>query len=1016
MRMPGPFVACLRGALALAAWCIASCAAAQGPLPRTVADVFQSLERQREPEGATEARALLAKPAPTGGDKAALVEQHLARARAAALLGRVADTLRERRRLVELTEGERNQPKHLIDLCVNEMIAGHWAEAEALAQRAARAPTAWWGQDIVAGLLLARMQAFLGDFANARTATGRLDGLVRRASLYPQAGPFMDLVRSWLAWAQADTQLAEGNALAGERALRLAREHGLADTRGAESRERSADYAPASDVTWQVLDLVEAQLVRLHIQQGRPQEAELAARQMLSRNLGRFGGASPSVAASLASLGEVMAAQGRYREAGALGDRAAQVLAAAGAGAASGFAFHAERVRIEARVGRQAWTEAAQRVDAAREAVKADAYLTRASERQPAWALAMLRAGRADVAAQWLATLAAEHERSLGAARYETAEARGLLGAALAAKGDRAGAFAAFGAALPVLLGQRRGGDTEDALRLAKRRAILEGYVGLLHDAQGERGPQAIAEAFRLGDAMLGGAVQAALAASAARAMAGTSALGTLIRREQDAKRELVQANDRLLAFALSPASEARDRAMAELRARIEAMEKERTALFAEIEAKFPDYANLVSPQPATLEDARKALRPGEALVMIVPGESRTFVWALHAGGRASFHAAPLAAAEVASLVAKLRAALDPGELSLARLRAFDVGAAHRLYATLLAPASGTWAESRDLVVATGGALGQLPLALLLTEATSPAPAAVPFQEMQALPWLARKASVTSVPSVNAFARLRALPPAGAQRAAFIGFGDPVFSERAAAPAAGSGTRLRSLSLVRVTDAVDVTQQQVSHADYATLSPLPDTREEIESIARTLGADPARDAYLGARASRREVRAADLQSRRIVAFATHGLVPGDLPGLSEPALALSATQDPKDSPLLTLEDVLGLRLDADWVVLSACNTAAGDGAGAEAVSGLGRGFFYAGSRALLVTHWPVETVSARLLVTGIFERYAGDPALSRAQALNRAMLALIDGPGSGRMSYAHPIFWAPYALVGDGAR
>ena len=115
-------------------------------------------------------------------------------------------------------------------------------------------------------------------------------------------------------------------------------------------------------------------------------------------------------------------------------------------------------------------------------------------------------------------------------------------------------------------------------------------------------------------------------------------------------------------------------------------------------------------------------------------------------------------------------------------------------------------------------------------------------------------------------------------------------------------------------------------------------------------------------------------------------------------------------------------MDADLVVLSACNTAAADGSGAEAVSGLGRGFFYAGARAVLATHWPVETVSARELVTRLFERYARDSGMTRAQALRQAMLDLIDkgvsldGQGKPEFSYAHPAFWAPYALYGDPGR
>ena len=178
--------------------------------------------------------------------------------------------------------------------------------------------------------------------------------------------------------------------------------------------------------------------------------------------------------------------------------------------------------------------------------------------------------------------------------------------------------------------------------------------------------------------------------------------------------------------------------------------------------------------------------------------------------------------------------------------------------------------------------------------------------------------------------------------------------------------------------------------------------------------------FVGAAANERAVETMALADRRVIAFATHGLVPGDLNGLTEPALALSAPQlsGGEGDGLLTMGEVLGLKLNADWVVLSACNTAAGDGAGAEAVSGLGRAFFYAGARALLVSNWPVETTSARLLTTDLFRRQADDPQLGRAEALRRAELALIDGAGDAArntaFSYAHPIFWAPFSLVGDG--
>jgi len=121
-----------------------------------------------------------------------------------------------------------------------------------------------------------------------------------------------------------------------------------------------------------------------------------------------------------------------------------------------------------------------------------------------------------------------------------------------------------------------------------------------------------------------------------------------------------------------------------------------------------------------------------------------------------------------------------------------------------------------------------------------------------------------------------------------------------------------------------------------------------------------------------------------------------------------------------MSKILALKLDADWVVLSACNTGAGAGAGAEAASGLGSAFFYAGTRALLVTNWSVHSASARELISDAFRRQALDSKLSRAEALRQAMMALLDGKGytdngcNTIYSYGHPLFWAPYTLIGDG--
>jgi CHAT domain-containing protein len=206
------------------------------------------------------------------------------------------------------------------------------------------------------------------------------------------------------------------------------------------------------------------------------------------------------------------------------------------------------------------------------------------------------------------------------------------------------------------------------------------------------------------------------------------------------------------------------------------------------------------------------------------------------------------------------------------------------------------------------------------------------------------------------------------------------------------------------------------------LNRLSDTAEEVRSIAEALGADLNRDIFIGESASELQVKTMDLTDRRIIAFATHALVPGDLDGLDQPALALcspSVTGDTEDG-LLTMGEIMKLKMNADWVVLSACNTGAADGAGAEAVSGLGRAFFYAGTRAILVSMWPVETTSARNLTTRLFQYQKEDKKFSRARALRKSILELIDGPGlkdnaTGKIvaSYAHPLFWAPFIIVGD---
>jgi CHAT domain-containing protein len=282
---------------------------------------------------------------------------------------------------------------------------------------------------------------------------------------------------------------------------------------------------------------------------------------------------------------------------------------------------------------------------------------------------------------------------------------------------------------------------------------------------------------------------------------------------------------------------------------------------------------------------------------------------------------------EIETSVRKLREALEPQAATVADIPTFDLALAYELYVKLLKPVEASWTSAKSLIVVTNGALGLLPLPLLPTE-----PAVVQqvgqeasepwFSHYRKVAWLVRGHAVTMVPSVAALRTLRQLPPGSSKREPLIGFGDPYFSAEQAVEADGDRIEVamaatRGLPLRR---RAGVRTGEVDSADLARLPRLPDTADELRSIATSLQVDPSRVLYLGKRANERNVKDTDLTRFRIVAFATHGLVPGDLNGLAQPALALSAPDvaGVDGDGLLTMEEVLALKLDSDWVILSAC--------------------------------------------------------------------------------------------------
>ncbi|MEM8977669.1 MAG: CHAT domain-containing protein, partial [Pseudomonadota bacterium] len=331
----------------------------------------------------------------------------------------------------------------------------------------------------------------------------------------------------------------------------------------------------------------------------------------------------------------------------------------------------------------------------------------------------------------------------------------------------------------------------------------------------------------------------------------------------------------------------------------------------------------------------------------------------------------------------------------------FDLDIAHRLYKTVFGPIERHIAGKKHLILVPNGPLTSLPLQVLITR--KPQPQATPEDTVRNADWLIRNYALSVLPSVQSLASLRRLQRVAQSRKPFIGIGDPILK-------GGQQGTSRGAKRANLTAAKYYTRGLADVRAVSAMTPLPDTADELRAIGRVLGAQQD-DILLQNVASETSVKSRKLDDYRIVHFATHGLVAGDLTGLNEPALVLTPPQQAtkKDDGLLTASEIATLSLDADWVVLSACNTASGSTVGAEALSGLARAFFFSGARALLVSHWAVYSDAAVKLTTRTFAAMKRNPDLGRAEAFRQSMLTLIK---EGRP----PAYWAPFVIVGEGGR
>lgn len=555
------------------------------------------------------------------------------------------------------------------------------------------------------------------------------------------------------------------------------------------------------------------------------------------------------------------------------------------------------------------------------------------------------------------------------------------------------------------------------------------------------------------------------LAQMAARGAKDDPTLGRLVRDRQDYVAEW-QVLDGRRTRAVSQPPDQRDRAdEAAHAARLAVIDAAVRTIDQRMAAEFSDYAALASPDPLTIAQVRAVLRPDEALVIFMDTQERaplpeeSFVWVV-TNTDLRWLRSDLGTKTLTREVAALRCGLDvtvwtdpsgwpettPQErqqkttqasrrqncLEVAGLSSapfgalpFDAARAHALYKSLFGGVDDLL-KGKHLLLVPSGPLSQLPFHVLLTR--PPAGNALADHA-----WFGREHALTVLPAVSSLQALRRIARPSVAAKSMIGFGNPLldgpdasFAARAmlarGAQTCPENASPRPAPIAQRRAAVGGLQTRGGLADITYLQrqlPLPETVGELCDVARLLGAD-VRDVWLGAQATEAHIKRLSaaqgderLANYRFLHFATHGFVASQIDGSNEPGLVLTppmaATVD--DDGYLTASEIAGLKLDADWIILSACNTAgSGSAGGGEALSGLARAFFYAGARALLVSHWEVDSAATVALVTKTFAALAAEPGIGRAAALRRAMAELIDGGGDE----AHPSFWAPFVVTGEG--
>ena len=423
--------------------------------------------------------------------------------------------------------------------------------------------------------------------------------------------------------------------------------------------------------------------------------------------------------------------------------------------------------------------------------------------------------------------------------------------------------------------------------------------------------------------------------------------------------------------------------------------------------ANFPRY-RAVAGQVIPLADVQKTLKPGEAYYrMTIVGDHTYAFLVTPAAARAV--KLEVTGRQLEEQVNALRETISTVENGQRMTFAFDVGLSHQLYNELIKPFEGEVAGVTHLIFEPDGAMLRLPANLLVTDAASVAS----YQQRAAaggdaefdfrgIKWFGRDRDISTSVSPRSFAELRAAPPAAGSKL-YLGLGEnspPAGEAAGLIPAAADRDCILPLS--SWAQPISAKELQTAASIFQAVDP-----NGVQIITR----DQFTDVGLESRS--------DLDDYRVVHFATHGVVTARAPKCAaQPALLTSFGGEGSDG-LLTFREIFDLDLDADLVILSACDTAGGATAAATqsvglarggdvALDGLVRAFVGAGGRLVVASHWPVpdDFDATQRLMAGLF---SAPPGTSTVSALRLSQQRLMDDANT-----SHPFYWSAFAAVGDG--